>query len=98
MAVVCNLYHEVSALCVWCEQPPAGRGVELARGDDGKRRYLCQRCVDAGVDSETDQRRCDYHTLILPFPGLAYTQCREPAQDKAPQHCYDGAAPRVRAS
>lgn len=74
MAVVQNLYHEVSALCVWCEQPLGGRGVELARGSDGKRRYLCQRCVDAGVEPETAQRRRDYHTLILPFPFWCHTE------------------------
>jgi len=53
---------------VWCEQPPSGRVVELARGGDGKRRYLCQVCVDAGVDPEIAQRSRDYHTLMLPFP------------------------------
>ena len=73
MAVVQNLYHDASALCVWCEQPPRGRGVELARGADGKQRYLCQRCADAGVDPETTERCCDYHLLVLPFPFM----CRD---------------------
>ena len=73
MAVVQSLYHEMSARCVWCDQPPGGRGVKLERGADGKPRYLCQRCIDADVDPETAQRCRDYHLLMHPFPFL----CRD---------------------
>ena len=74
MAVVQNLHHERSAICVSCERPPAGRGIELTSGSDGKKRYLCQECVDAGVDPEMAQRCRDYRLLWPTLPFLCRDQ------------------------
>ena len=66
MAVVQSLYHARSARCVWCERPVSGRGVEL-ESDGGKSRYLCQECVDDGMDPDTAQRCRDYHLPVIPL-------------------------------
>ena len=73
MAVVQNLYHDASARCLWCNQPPGGRGEKIAPGVDGKARYLCQRCVDTGVDPEVAERCRDYRLLCSALPFL----CRD---------------------